>query len=154
MKKCLFAGSFDPITLGHLNIIEHVSVLFDTVIIAVAEGKGNSVKRLELVKRAVCDIKNVTAEVFDGMLTSYANSKNGTTLIRGLRNTVDFEYEKSLAAAYRSQDKNLQILYIISPPELCHVSSTTVREIAGYGGDLTGYVPKSVQNEISSYYKK
>lgn len=152
MKKCIFAGSFDPITLGHLDIIKRVSQLFDTVIVAVAEGKENSAVRLDIVKKSTSGIKNVTAEVFDGMLVDYAKSKNVTTLIRGLRNSIDFEYEKHLAEIYRSQYKDLQVIYLISPPELCHVSSTAVREIAGYGGDLSGYVAIEALNEIKQQY--
>ncbi|MCL2371008.1 MAG: pantetheine-phosphate adenylyltransferase [Firmicutes bacterium] len=151
MKKVIFAGTFDPITLGHLDIIKQAARLFDTVVVAVAMG-NNSDKRLELVKKAISGIGNVAAEVFDGMLVDYAKSKNITTLIRGIRNTIDFEYEKSLSQVYHSQDKNLQILYVISSLELSHISSSSVREIAKYGGNLTGYVPKEILKDVTKMH--
>ena len=156
----VFAGSFDPITKGHYDIIERAAKLFDYLFVAVSNEAGgkkcaaDGAARLRLVKKAVESIKNIRVELFDGFLVDYARKVGANILVRGLRNAADFEYEKSLGEVYKSQDPKLEIIYLTPPPSLCHVSSSVVREIAGLGGDVSGYAPDAIAGEIGKIYRK
>lgn len=155
--KAIFAGTFDPFTLGHRNIVERAAKLFDGVIIAVADDTGkNTVPlsvRTEIVKSAVADIANITVESFSGLLSDYAANKGDCVLVRGVRNSNDLEYERDLTAVYKSLC-GVESVVIITDPVYGHVSSTVVRTIAALGGDITGYVVPSTAKQITEVYGK
>ncbi|MDE6200978.1 MAG: pantetheine-phosphate adenylyltransferase [Clostridiales bacterium] len=155
--KAIFAGTFDPFTLGHRNIVERAARLFDGVIVAVAEETGKNTAplsvRTEIVKAAVAEIANVTVESFCGLLSDYAAKKGDCALIRGVRNSNDLEYERDLTAVYKSLC-GVESVVLITDPAYGHVSSTVVRTVAALGGDISGYVVPSTAKQIIDIYGK
>lgn len=158
LKIGLFAGSFDPFTLGHLDIVERAAKLFDKIFIGVAKSTGAKTcklslsQRLEIVKKSVSHIQNVSVESFDSFLVDYAVSVNADSIVRGLRTSNDFEYEKALTEVYKSQNNKIETLYLISSHNYSHVSGSVVRELATLGGSLKGYVAKNVEEMIKNLF--
>ena len=155
--KAIFAGTFDPFTIGHRDIVGRAAGLFDTVTVAVAEDTGKSTAsldvRTEIAKTAVNDLKNVTVVGFSGLLTDFAKKQGSALLIRGVRNAADLDYERDLTNVYKSMS-GIESLIIISSPELAHVSSSVVRTIAALGGDISQFVVKSTVQKITEIYGK
>jgi len=149
MSVALYAGSFDPITYGHLDIIKSGTEIFDKVIVAVAYNinKGSFIpvdKRLDLIRECVKDFSNVEVCSFNGLTVDYAKEKGINVLLRGMRNSSDFEYEKELAAVNSKLGDNIQTVCLFAKPEYSFVSSSNAREIFYNGGDLTSFLPKNV----------
>lgn len=147
-KRGIYAGSFDPITLGHLDIINRSKGLFDELIIGVANNsKKNShfsiEKRVELVKIAA---PNVPVVAIDGMLAEYCNQADIGVIVRGLRSTIDFEYENAIAAV--NLKFGVETIFINSMGSKYHISSSVVRELMKFKMDLKGYVPESIINQL------
>ncbi|MDE6293353.1 MAG: pantetheine-phosphate adenylyltransferase, partial [Clostridiales bacterium] len=155
--KAIFAGTFDPFTLGHKNIVERAVKLFDEVIIAVAEDTGKVPAplkvRTEIAKAAVSDMVGVTVESFSGLLTDYVKAKGDCTLVRGMRNSVDLEYERDITNVYKSLC-GVESVFLITDGRLSHVSSTVVRTVASLGGDISSYVVPRTLNLINEIYGK
>ena len=152
MRVALYPGSFDPITLGHLNVIERGLALFDRLIVAVAP---NADKRSLLSVPVRCQlisesIQAPTLEVasFEGLLVNYARQRGVSTILRGLRGTSDFEFEFQLAHLNRRLGKGLETVFVMTGESHFFVSSKMVREIAALGGDIGGLVPPPVQRHI------
>ncbi len=148
-KKAIYSGTFDPITNGHLDIIQRASYIFDEVIIAVAKSKDkkpmfSEEKRVEFAKVATQHIENVKVEGFDTLLVDFASDKNINTIIRGLRAVSDFEYELQMGYANSSINKNLETLYLMPSLENAFVSSTIVRELIKFEGKFEHLIPKEV----------
>lgn len=158
MRSCIFAGSFDPITLGHKDIIMRAARDFDTVYVAVAEETGKNTvsigERMALVNLSFKEEAGIKTLSFSGSLPSLCRALKVFTIARGIRNTVDFEYEKELLGIYKSQDGRIDGVYYMASPELNHVSSSAVRSIAAVGGDLSGYVPDSILEKVTQIYGK
>lgn len=155
MKKAVFAGTFDPFTVGHKKILESALALFDFVYVAVAEKSKSGVAsdcRKTIVSKSIADLKNVEVDVFNGFLTDYIKKTGAGILVRGIRNTVDFEYEKSLQSVYKSMMPGLEICYIVSDGEINCVSSTHVREILLLNGDASSYICNEAYAEIIKSY--
>lgn len=155
----VFAGSFDPFTLGHYEVVLKASKIFDKVIVAVAHNnsKNSSLSlqdRMDIVKLSVNNISNVIVESFNGALTDYAKVKKCNHLVRGLRNTNDFVYEKDLCAIYGDMDNKLEQVFFMSSPSLSHVSSSVVKELVQLKKDVSGYVCKDACDKILEYYSK
>lgn len=153
MVKVLYAGSFDPITLGHMDIIRQSSEVFDTVIVGVAHNpdKKNFIseeKRVELVKECIKQFSNVEVFAYDGLTVNFAKSQNASVLIRGLRNATDFEYEKQLAKINLDIDCSIKTVFLTSKPEYSHISSSAVRELILYKQNISNYVPEPVEKFI------
>lgn len=152
--RAVFPGSFDPITNGHLDIIERASKIFDEVIVVVANNIGKKSlftpnEKFELVSDAIIDLKNVSVKLMDSDLTINIVKKLGAdVLIRGVRNEVDFTYEQSIALMNRKLDSKIETLILFSDPSKSFISSTLVREISNFGGNLSGLVPKNVEEMI------
>ena len=157
MKAAIYPGSFDPVTYGHLDVIRRAADIFDELTISVL----NNVKktplfsveeRVKILKEATKDLKNVTVESFSGLLVDYAKEKNIHVVVRGLRAITDFEYELQNAQTNRLlSGEKLDTMFLTTSLEYAYLSSTTVKEIASFGGDISACVPKFVADEI---YKK
>lgn len=154
--KAIFAGSFDPFTIGHADIACRAAKVCSELIVAVAKdtGKKNAApleKRVEIAKLAVRDIENVRVVAFSGLLTDFAKAEKADCFIRGLRTFFDFEYEKGLAEVYR-RTGGFDSLFLLSSADVSHVSSTLVRELAALGGDLKGFVSPACEELVKKVY--
>jgi len=149
MKRAVFPGSFDPITLGHVDIIERGIALFDEVIIAIGVNADKKYMwsledRIAFIEQAFEGNPKVKVASYEGLTAEFCREVNANFLLRGLRNSLDFSYEKMIA-----QTNNMLIgiesVFMVSSPEASHISSTIVRDIARYNGDFSALVPKSVK---------
>ena len=156
--KVIYPGSFDPVTYGHLDIIKRCVNRFDTVIIAVLNNKSKKSlftveERISLLQDTTKDYPNIEIDFFSGLLTEYAKEKGCSTIIRGLRAVSDFEYEMQMALVNRKTYRNMETLFMVSKGEYVYLSSSIVKEIAFYGGDIACFVPKVVQEALVNKYK-
>ncbi|HIU46006.1 MAG TPA: pantetheine-phosphate adenylyltransferase [Candidatus Fimadaptatus faecigallinarum] len=160
---CVYAGSFDPITVGHLDIIRRASAVFDGVIVAVLNNRAKrpafSVEqRLEFIRRATEDIAGVSVDSFDGLLIDYLRKVGVRVILRGLRAAGDFESETQTAALNRRLYPDAETMFMMTSPEYACVSSTAVREIASFGGDISGLVPPQILDMVNEgfdiYYNR
>ena len=157
MTIAIYAGSFDPITNGHLDILKNASTIFDKVIIAVAYNVNKKAliptqDRINLIKTAVAELKNVEVDSYEGLTYEYAKKQNATVLVRGIRNSKDFEYEMELAQANNSVCSDLKTVCLFPKPELSFVSSSLVREIVANKGDVSKFVPQPVYEYLNTKY--
>ena len=150
MKKAVYPGSFDPLTFGHLDIIKRAAKIFDELTVAVLDNKAKTPlfsvdERVNILKEAVKDIPNVKVESFNGLLIDYAKDKGFHTSIRGLRAITDFEYELQIAQTNRKfSGGDLDTMFLTTSLEYAYLSSSTVKEVAYYGGDISKFVPAEV----------
>ena len=153
-------GSFDPITIGHLDIISRSAKMFSKVIVVVmsnvykSSGSFTVEERVEMIKKSVADIPNVEVDHFDGLLADYAASKNAKAIIKGLRAVTDFEYEFQMALTNKKLNPNLETLFLTTSAENMYLSSSMVKQIASMGGDITDFVPPAIHKDIVSRLKK
>lgn len=159
MKKAIYPGSFDPITNGHLDIIKRASRLFDKVIVAVfynsAKNCAFSVEeRMEMISSATCGIDNIEIVASDKLLVQYMREQNINIIVKGLRMVSDFEYEFQMALANNAQNNDIETLFMMTSSEYLHLSSSLVRELAHYGGELENLVPKSVIPRVYAKLRK
>lgn len=154
--KAIFAGTFDPFTVGHLDIAKRAAAVFDSVVIAVArqtdKRSSDAEKRAEIAALAVKELSNVTVEIFDGLLTEYAKGKGDFVFVRGIRSTIDCEYERELDGVYKSLGKTDGVVFF-AKPEYAHISSSAVRSLAMLNAPLKGYVAECTENAIRELYK-
>jgi len=163
--KAVFAGSFDPFTLGHKSILDQAAKLFDDIIIAVAADTGRSQvasikNRTDIITASIkampdinCKIK-ISVVPFSGLLTDFLLSQKVNILIRGVRNNVDFTHEKTLSAVYLELYKDCQPVYFIAPKNKAHISASVIRELSGLGSNLSGFVEETVIPLIQKIYHK
>ena len=149
MKTAIYPGSFDPITKGHLDVLEKASKMFDKIIIAVLKNTAKKgflpvSDRLELIKASTAHLDNVEVDYFDGLTIDYARSKNATILIRGLRAVSDFEYEMQLSQTNSALASEITTVFLITKPKYNFISSSIVKEIASAGKDVSKFVPPVV----------
>ncbi len=150
----VYPGSFDPPTLGHVNIVKRAAAVFDEVIVAVAESisKGyvfTTDERVELWKKIMPkNLKNASIDTFDGLLVDYVAGTGARILLRGLRNTIDFEYEIPMAHTNRSMKPEIEIVFMMTEKDLSHLSSSLIKEIVYFGGSVKGMVPAAVEREL------
>lgn len=157
-KKAIYAGTFDPLTLGHLDIIERGAEIFDRVLMAVVVNpeKDNTFsidERLDMVSSVVKDIGNVDVEPFDGLLVGYARKKKYHVLLRGLRAYSDFENEFQMALTNRKLAPEIETLFMMPKETHSYLSSSTVKEVARLGGDISGFVPAYVQRVLERRFE-
>ena len=155
MKKAIYPGSFDPITNGHLDVIERAANLFDEVVVVVMTNyrkKGNMTftesERAELIKKAIADIPNVRVDTYDGLLADYARDHDICFAVKGLRAVSDFEDEFQQAIGNRHLNNNLETVFMSTDQEDSYLSSSTVREVARYNGDVSKFVPESIAKNL------
>lgn len=156
MRIGIYPGSFDPVTLGHLDIIERASRMVDKLVIGVLVNGAKSPmfttdERVELIKKVTKDMPNVVVEANDGLLVDFAEAKGAGVIIRGLRAVTDFEYELQIAQTNHKLNPKVDTVFLTTSVEYSYVSSSIVREIASYGGDISQFVPECIVDEI---YKK
>ncbi len=159
MRIGIYPGTFDPITNGHLDIIERAVLLFDKVIVAVTTNPAKSPlfdisERIEMIRSAVKAIQNVEVESFDDLLVNYAMSKNAVAIIRGLRATSDFEYEFQMALVNRKLSDRLVTVFLMPNEKYTYLNSTIVKEIASFGGDVSRFVPNEINRRLIEKFKK
>ncbi|RMG27165.1 MAG: pantetheine-phosphate adenylyltransferase [Armatimonadetes bacterium] len=149
MKKAVYPGSFDPPTLGHVDILRRAAGLFDEVIVAVGANTAKKPmfsleERVAMLQEIVAELPNVQVLPFDGLLVNFATQHDASAVIRGLRAVSDFENEFQMALANRTLAPNLETVFLMTSAEVMFVSSSIVKEIASLGGDVSGLVPKNV----------
>ena len=152
-NRAVFAGTFDPFTLGHYEIANRASKICDTLFVAVSDEKSKNTRytleeRIEIARLSLADIPNVKVVAFSGFLVDFMRENDIKVMVRGLRNTIDFEYERNLFNAYKSQDEEVEAYYFMASNEYLHVSSSLVRQVLDYGGDISKYVKKEAVSKI------
>ena len=157
MRRAIYPGSFDPVTNGHLDIIERARKLFDEVIVAVAHNDEKqpllSLKeRLDLLRETAGKIDNVRIAQFKGLLVEFARAEKAGAVIRGLRAVSDFEFEFQMALMNRKLDAGVETIFLMPKEEYTYLSSRIVKEIARLGGDVSGFVPPAVANTLSKKF--
>ena len=151
MKIAIYPGSYDPITNGHLDIIERSSKLFDKIVVAVARNaeKGSALfsesERITMINQSIPHLKHVEVDSFHGLLVNYAAEKNSIAIIRGLRALSDFEFEFKMALMNRSLKEEISTVFMMPHEKYTHISSSLVKEVALLGGDVSAYVPQHVE---------
>lgn len=151
MKKniAVYAGTFDPITNGHLDIIDRASEMYDTLHITIFTNVNKQClftieQRLEFIKESTKHLDNVVISMFDGLAVEYARNVGAGVLVRGLRAVIDFEYELQLAYSNQYLDKSIEMVFLMTKPQHSFISSSSVKEIAKYNKDVSGLVPSCV----------
>lgn len=155
MKIAIFAGSFDPFTNGHLDILKSGAEIFDKVIVAITY---NSQKqgflpidvRKKLIEESIKNMPNVEVDSYEGLTVEYAKRRGACVLLRGLRNSSDYEYEMQLSQNNSALDDSIKTLFLITKPEHSYISSSAVREIAANKGDVSQFLPKPVADYIKT----
>ena len=161
MKTAICPGSFDPVTLGHIDIIRRASQLFDRVIVVVMTNSTKSplftqVERLELLNRAIKEegLSGVVVDCYDGLLADYAKRCNADVIVKGLRAVTDFEYEFQMALTNCKLNPSAETVFLTTSAEHMYLSSSLVKQVAHYGGDISAFVPSCILPDIISKYRK
>lgn len=154
-RLCVYPGSFDPVTIGHLDLIQRASGLFDEVVVAVLHnpaktGRFPIEKRLELLRKACAHLPNVSFDHFEGLLVDYMRAKNARVVLRGLRGVSDFERECYMSQLNHQMAPEVETLFLTTDPAHAHISSSAVREIGLFGGDVTPFVPETIAREVAA----
>lgn len=153
-RVAIYPGSFDPPTLGHLDVVERATKLFDEVIVAVGVNSGKSPllttdQRIDALRKSTETFPEVWVDKFSGLLVDYARRQNACAIIRGLRATADFEYEFQMAMVNRRLQSEIESVFLMTNWEYSYLSSSIVREVAVLGGDISGMVPKAVSDLLA-----
>lgn len=156
---CVYAGSFDPVTSGHLDIIRRGAAIFPKLVVAVLrnpskKGTFTIEERLSMLKRSCADIPNVVFDSFDGLLVDYMRKTDAGVILRGLRAVSDFENEFQMAQLNRQMNPQVETFFLMTSPEHAYLSSSAVREIAMFGGDVAGFVPAPILEEVVRKLRK
>ncbi|HTK83031.1 MAG TPA: pantetheine-phosphate adenylyltransferase [Bacteroidota bacterium] len=159
MKIAIYPGTFDPITYGHIDVIERACEIFDQVIVTVARNSSKKPlftdnERVGMVRDAVRRFNNVTTEQFDGLLVDFARKKKATAIVRGLRAVSDFEYEFQMALTNRKLNSKVTTVFLMPHEKYTYLNSSIVREIAMHGGDCSDFVPPNVNKLLRRLSKK
>ena len=159
MVTAVYPGSFDPATYGHLDVIRRASVSFDRVVVGVLHNSSKSPlfsveERVKMLKEVTKDLGNVKVVPFDGLLVEFARQQKARLVIRGLRAITDFEYELQMAQTNRVLAPDVDTMFLTTSLEYAYLSSTTVKEVAAFGGDISKFVPEFVMDEVHKKFKK
>lgn len=159
MKIAVFPGSFDPLTLGHLDLIKRGSALFDQLAVAVMTNRSKEPlftvdERVEQIKEAVSGLDNVSVITTSGLTVDLMNRIGADYLMRGLRNTTDFQYEREIAAMNNFLDDQCETIFFLARPEYQHLSSSMLKEVTSAGGDISAYLPKNINEALKQRLKE
>ena len=158
MTRAIYPGSFDPVTLGHLDIIKRASKIVDELIVGVLNNNSKTPlfsveNRVKMLEDVVKDIPNVKVMSFEGLLVDFARRMNAQVIVRGLRAVTDFEYELQMSQTNMVLDKDIDTIFFTTSLEYAYLSSSTVKEAAYYGADISSFVPESVVNQVYDKFK-
>lgn len=159
MRRAIYPGSFDPVTNGHLDVVERARKLFDEVIVAVAHNDEKQPmfplnERLDLLQETVGKIPNVRIAQFEGLLVEFARAEKAGAVIRGLRAVSDFEFEFQMALMNRKLNADVETIFLMPKEEYTYLSSRIVKEIARLGGDVSSFVPSRVARALSQKFDR
>lgn len=160
MRIAVCPGSFDPVTVGHLDIINRASKLFDKVIVLVSfnanksRARFSSKERMEMIMAVTKHLDNVVVDCYDGLLADYLKMSNATAIVKGLRAVSDFEYEFQMALANKKLYNDAETVFLTTTGENMFLSSSVVKEIASFGGDIDGFVPEEILETIKNRLHK
>ena len=154
MIKAIYPGTFDPITVGHLDVIRRAAKIYDRLVIAVMENRNKKCtfskeERKELIEKCVADLDNVTVVIGEGLTVDLARELDCRIIIRGIRAVSDYESELALATANMQLNENIETVFMVAKPELSFLSSSIAKEIASFKGDITSYIPEAIIREVS-----
>ncbi len=157
-KLCVYPGSFDPVTCGHINIIERASAMFAEVRVAVLDNpektKAFSVQeRMDMLQTACAHLSNVRVDSFSGLLVEYMKQSGAGVVVRGLRSAGDFEVEFQMAQMNRQLYTAIDSIFLMTEPQYAHISSSMVRQVAAFGGDISAFVPAGVQAQVIKRFR-
>ena len=158
MRIAVYPGSFDPITNGHLDIIERASRVYEKLVVGVLSNASKTPlfllkKRVEMIRLVTKHLDNVEVDTFTGLLVDFAASKNATVIVKGLRTVADFEYEFQMALLNKALNPEYETMFMMTNTKYSYISSSMVKELAGFHGDLTGLVPCEIIETIEEKYK-
>lgn len=159
MKRAIYTGSFDPVTYGHLDVIGRSSRMVDELIVAVLKNSAKTPlfsveERVKMLKEVTKDLPNVEIIPFDGLLVDFAEQIGADVVIRGLRAITDFEYELQMSQTNQRMKPDIETMFLTTSIEYSYLSSTTVREIAAFGGDVSQFVPEAVEIALREKMKE
>ena len=159
MKTAIYPGTFDPITFGHIDVLERALEIFDKVVVAVSTQSGKHPlftleERIVMIREVVKEKKNVHVESFHGLLMEYAKSKKAIAVVRGLRAISDFEYEYQMALTNRTFAPDVETVFVMAHEEFSFVSSRFIKEAASMGGDVSSFLPKEVEKRLKAKLSK
>jgi len=159
MIKCVYPGSFDPITCGHLDVIERAAAMFDDVTVAVLVNKNKVPaftveQRMDFIRRSTKHLPGVKVDWFSGLLVDYMKSRGANVIIRGLRATSDFEYEFQMAAMNARLAKDVETIFLMTDISHSFLSSSMVKELVAHGGKITGLVPPEIEEDVIKYFNR
>ena len=158
MRRAVCPGSFDPVTNGHVDVIARAAALYDELVVAVLVNLGKAglfgvEERMALLREAVVDLPNVTVDSFEGLLVHYCRDRGIPVIVKGLRAVSDFEYELQMAQMNRELAA-IETLFVPTAPQVGHLSSSLVKQIAMFGGDVSRLVPKAVNDRLLEHARK
>lgn len=153
MKRAIYPGSFDPLTYGHLDIIERSAKMVDELIVAVLRNNAKNPlfsveERVSMIKELAAHLPNVTVSTFDGLTADYARQIQATIIVRGLRAVTDFEYELQIAQTNHVVNPQVDTIFLTTNLKYSYLSSTIVKEVASYGGDISKFVPETIVDKV------
>ena len=153
-RIAIFPGSFDPPTLGHLDIIHRAAAMFDVLIVALLENPSkhptfSTAERVAMIRKAIRPLENVQVESFHGLLADYARTRQARVIVRGVRGGADLEYERQMADTNRHLNGSIDTIFLTPSPAVAHISSTLVRDIARLGGSVRGLVPEAIETALA-----
>jgi pantetheine-phosphate adenylyltransferase len=157
MIKCVYPGSFDPITSGHLDVIQRAAALFDDVTVAVLVNKNkkpafSTEQRMDFIRRSTAHLPGVRVDSFSGLLVDYMKQVGANVVIRGMRALSDFEYEFQMAAMNAKLAKDIETIFLMTDISHSFLSSSMVKELVYHGGDITGLVPEAIKKDVINLY--
>ncbi len=159
MRRAIYPGSFDPVTNGHLDVIERARKLFDEVVVAIAHNEEKQAlftleERLDLLRATVANVENVKIARFDGLLVDFAVDQKAVAVVRGLRAVSDFEFEFQMALMNRKLRNSVETIFLMPKEEYTYLSSRIIKEIARLGGDVSSFVPEIVAKALGRKFKR
>ena len=159
MTRAVYPGSFDPVTKGHLDVIERSAALVDELIVAVLKNNAKTPlfsveERVKILAKATKDIPNVEVKAFEGLSVNFARENHAQVIVRGLRAVTDFEYELQMAQTNRVLAPDVDTVFLTTSLEYAYLSSTIMKEVANFGGDLSKFAPREITDAVEEKLKK